>query len=112
MKLQHAMLVGLYPVKRLAWPLMILGTLVFPGMIAVAVAQPELSGDRLFTGFVAGLGLVLLGAILALTRQEKDPPTGLRQRAKHLWETLIFWSWLVSLLVFMSLAIKIISFTG
>jgi hypothetical protein len=112
MTLQHATLVGLYPLRGLAWPLMILGTLVIPGMIALAVARPELSGDELFTGFVAGLGLILLGAICAMTRPEKDPPKGLRQRARHVWETLVFWSWLVSLLVFVSLAIKIVSFSG
>ncbi|WP_220432609.1 hypothetical protein [Saccharospirillum alexandrii] len=112
MTLQHATLVRLYPMRRLAWPLMTLGALVFPAMIGWAVAHPELNGDELFTGFVAGLGLVLLGALLALTRPEKDPPKGLRQRARHLWETLVFWSWLVSLLVFASLAIKILSFSG
>ncbi|MEX2320950.1 MAG: hypothetical protein WD668_06325 [Saccharospirillum sp.] len=112
MTLQHATLVRLYPMRRLAWPLMTLGALVFPAMIAWAVARPELSGDELFTGFVAGLGLVLLGAILALSRPEKDPPKGLRQRARHGWETLVFWSWLVSLLVFASLALKVLSFSG
>lgn len=110
--LQHATLVRLYPMRRLAWPLMTLGALVFPAMIGWAVAHPELNGDELFAGFVAGLGLVLLGALLALTRPEKDPPKGLRQRARHLWETLVFWSWLLSLLVFASLAIKILSFSG
>lgn len=112
MTLQHATLVRLYPVRQLAWPLMILGALLFPAMIGWAVANPELSGDELFTGFIAGLGLVLLGALLALTRPAQDPPKGLRQRARHLWETLVFWSWLVSLIVFASLAIKILSFSG
>lgn len=108
-KLQNTLLLKLYPIRKLAWPLMILGLISFPTILLVAILEPTLGNDLLFAGWVAGLGLLLMGALLTLTRAEPLPRGGLRNGARRLWEALVFWLWLASLLVFLSLAIKIIS---
>ncbi|MHA7878724.1 MAG: hypothetical protein ACX931_02960 [Saccharospirillum sp.] len=108
-QLQNTLLLKLYPLRKLAWPLMILGLATFPVVLLVAIMQPSVGNDVLFAGWVAGLGALLKGALLTMSRAEPLPKGGLRNQARRLWETLVFWLWLVSLLVFLSLAIKIIS---
>ncbi|GGX48362.1 hypothetical protein [Saccharospirillum salsuginis] len=112
MRLQHRVLKLFHPLRFLTWPLLILGTLSFPAMIAVAVAFPDLRGDQLFTGWVAGLGLLLMGILLAISRPEGPSNEGLGNKLRLFWETLVFWAWLVCLVAFLSLAVKIITFSG
>lgn len=108
-KLQNSLLLKLYPFRKLAWPLMIVGLITFPAILLAAILEPTLGNDLLFAGWVAGLGALLMGALLALSRPEPLPRGGIRNGARRLWETLVFWLWLVSLAVFLSLAIKFIS---
>lgn len=107
--LQNTLLQKIYPLRKLAWPLMILGLITFPAILLAAILEPSLGNDLLFAGWVAGLGFLLMGALLTLSRPEPLPRGGLRNGARRLWETLVFWLWLVSLVVFLSLAVKIVS---
>lgn len=111
-RLQDRLLCGLYPIRRAAWPLLGLGTLSFPAMVGLAVVLPEMDADYLFIGWVTGLALVLLGILTSMSRPEALPKKGVRNHLARLWETLVFWLWLVCLAVFASLAIKILTFTG
>lgn len=108
-KLQNALLLKLYPIRKLAWPLMVIGLMSFPVILLAAILDPSLGNDLLFAGWVAGLGALLMGALLTMSRPEPLPKGGLRNGARRLWETIVFWLWLASLVVFLSLAIKIIS---
>ncbi len=111
LRLQDRTLRLLHPLRALTWPALILGALSFPAMIAVAIVRPDLSGEQLFIGWVAGLGVLLLGILLSISRAEAAPKRGVRNRLNRMWETLVFWAWLVCLVAFLSLAVKLISFS-
>lgn len=110
--IQDFLLRRLYPARKLAWPLLILGALTFPGMIAVAVVQPDLRAEQLFIGLVAGLGILMMGILLSISRLEPPPKQGFGNRLMRVWESLVFLGWLLCLVVFLSLAVKIITFSG
>lgn len=112
MRLQHGVLRLFHPLRFLAWPMLILGALSFPGMIGVAVAYPDLRGDQLFIGYVAGLGILMMGILLSISRPEAPSNEGLANKARLAWETLVFWLWLACMVAFLSLAVKILTFNG
>lgn len=111
-KIQNFLLQKLYPARKLAWPLLVLGALAFPGMIALASVRPDLQAETLFIGWVAALGILMLGVLLSMSRSEPLPAQGLRNRLLRIWESLVFLLWLGCLVVFLSLAVKIITFSG
>lgn len=112
LRLQHQVLRLFHPLRPLAWPLLILGALSFPALIALAVAKPDLRGDQLFIGWVAGLAVLLMGILVSISRAEAPPRQGLGNQVKRIWETLVFWAWLLCLVAFLSLAVKILTFQG
>lgn len=111
-KIQNFLLQKLYPARKLAWPLLLLGAASFPAMILLAAFQPDLKAEVIFIGWVAGLGVLMLGILLSMSRQDPPPKQGLVNHLLRLWETLVFLIWLVCLVVFLSLAVKIITFNG
>lgn len=110
-KIQDALLRTLYPIRKLAWPLLAVGALSFPGMIGLAVVLPDIRADVLYIGWVAGLAILMLGILVAMSRREPPPKRGLVNRVSRLWESVVFLLWIGCLAVFLSLAVKIITFS-
>ncbi|WP_108126625.1 hypothetical protein [Saccharospirillum mangrovi] len=111
-RFQDRLLRVLYPMKPLANHLLWLGVVVFPLCFAFALVRPQTSTTSLFLGFVFGLGLVLFGILVSLTRPEALPNTGVRNRLKRFWEALVFWGWVGCLGTVVSLGLKVFSFAG
>lgn len=111
LKVQDKVLRAFHPARKLAWPLLIVGALSFPGMVLLAVVRPDLDTDLMYIGWVAGLGVLMLGILMSMSRPESLPKQGLVNRLLRIWESLVFLMWLICLVVFLSLAVKIITFT-
>lgn len=111
-RFQDRLLRALYPLKPLANTMLWLGVLSVPLCFGFAIFRPHTSTASLFIGFVAGLGLVLFGILVSLARPVAAPKSGLRNRLKRFWEAVVFWGWIGCLLVVVSLALKIFSFSS
>lgn len=111
-RLQDRLLRGLYPVKPAAAWLLWLGIVSFPALFGVAILRPETDNGSLFIGLVSGLGILLFGILLSLSRPQAAPKSGFGNRLNRFWEALVFWSWLGCLLLVAGLAFKIVSFNG
>ena len=111
-RFQDRLLRTLYPVKPAAGWLLWLGILSFPALLGVAIFQPQTDTNLLFVGLVCGMSIVLFGILVSMSRPQAAPKAGLGNRLKRFWEGLVFWGWLGCLVLVVSLALKIISFSS
>jgi len=111
-RFQDRLLRSLYPIKPAAGWLLGLGILSLPALLGIAVFRPQTETDVLFIGLVCGLGIVLFGILVSMSRAEAAPKDGLGNRLRRFWEGLVFWCWLGCLVLVISLALKIVSFSS
>ncbi|MFG1495785.1 hypothetical protein ABMA57_04050 [Saccharospirillum sp. HFRX-1] len=111
-RFQDRLLRTLYPVKPAAGWLLGLGILCFPVLLGVAVWRPQTDTGLLFIALVCGLSVVLFGILVSMSRPQAAPKAGLGNRLRRFWEGLVFWCWLGCLVLVISLALKIVSFSS
>lgn len=110
-RIQDRLLRSLYPIKPAARWLLWLGILAFPALFGVAILRPETDNGTLFIGLVSGLAILLFGILVSLSRPQAAPKSGFGNRLHRFWEALVFWGWLGCLVLVLSLALKIVSFS-